>query len=833
MMPGSSGARPTGEAGVPAGTVEAAGDGELEALLRVRPDLVSVAPRGPRALEEALASPESLRLYHQGANRAVRQAMEALCLVSDPLRAEALAELLACQPADVVAVLARLRTAWVVRDTEAGLVRSAGLRKAFARPGALGPSFRVGLQAQSVGELADTARRLGLTPRISKTVLVEALFVAIPNPATITEVIEAGPPGTAELAQRMAFSPGGSDPDHDFYNSYNSYSNHNALRSPHTPVGWLVSRGLLQPDAGWWSVHMPAEVALVLRGGRLFPEPFVVEPPPVRCGYMDAGAVDHAAAAGALRTAAEISAVAEAWSTEPAKLLQAGGLGVKEVRRVAKLTGRTEADAACLVERAGKAGLVGRDLAELVALPAEDYDRWAGLPAALRAARLARTGMLSGSWINVAGTPDEKGKPIPPLAGGPGAGATASAAVRRAVVLALLGAVPDGQGASVLDLMTRLLWEAPALWEHGPAPEFDLMSWAVQEAADLGVLAIGKGGVAGDGAEPPVLVSLSSFGRAACAAGGLEGFDEELFAAGMAAFCPGVAPEIVLQADLTAVAPGELPLAVRRELELLADVESTGAATVYRFSEASLRRGFDQGRSAAVILSFLAGHSPKGIPQPLSYMVEDVGRRFGEARVGFVRSYVCSEEPGLLAAMVATKRLARLGLRLLAPTVATSDAEPLAVVRGLRYAGYMAAAEDAAGAVIALGVPEAWRLASPPGGRRRPVAQSPGEPVGSLSPEAAVRQLRQAPGEAAGGPPDGRRDGSGARRRPTRAMGRVASRAGAPRAGSLTPAVSRPKTPLTTRVSTTGCPSTSTGSWTWTSTATRTSTGARPPVPRT
>lgn len=44
------------------------------------------------------------------------------------------------------------------------------------------------------------------------------------------------------------------------------------------------------------------------------------------------------------------------------------------------------------------------------------------------------------------------------------------------------------------------------------------------------------------------------------------------------------------QADLTAMVPDELPPADRAELELVANLVSTGAATVYRFSLASLRR---------------------------------------------------------------------------------------------------------------------------------------------------------------------------------------------------------------------------------------------------
>ena len=50
--------------------------------------------------------------------------------------------------------------------------------------------------------------------------------------------------------------------------------------------------------------------------------------------------------------------------------------------------------------------------------------------------------------------------------------------------------------------------------------------------------------------------------------------------------CPTPVDHVLLQADLTAVAPGPLEPGLAAELELVADVESAGGATVYRFTEA-------------------------------------------------------------------------------------------------------------------------------------------------------------------------------------------------------------------------------------------------------
>jgi hypothetical protein len=192
-----------------------------------------------------------------------------------------------------------------------------------------------------------------------------------------------------------------------------------------------------------------------------------------------------------------------------------------------------------------------------------------------------------------------------------------------------------------------------------------------------------------------------------CAAGSLSGLGRALVAdqtdqvrAVLAAHSPPIASTIVIQADLTAVATGPLATAIRCQLESMADLESSGAATVYRFSEPSLNRAFDAGRTAGEIGAFLHAHATKGVPQPLAYLVEDVGRRHGRVRVGTAGCYVRSDDPSLLAEIMVARRAAKLGLRQLAPTVLVSAATTEAVFTTLRGAGYLPAAEDDTGAFV-------------------------------------------------------------------------------------------------------------------------------------
>jgi hypothetical protein len=186
-----------------------------------------------------------------------------------------------------------------------------------------------------------------------------------------------------------------------------------------------------------------------------------------------------------------------------------------------------------------------------------------------------------------------------------------------------------------------------------------------------------------------------------------------------------------------------------------ADVESTGGATVFRFTEASIRRALDAGRDAAGLLSLLERHSRTQVPQPLRYLVEDVGRRHGSVRVGTASSYVRCDDETTLTALLADRRTAGLGLVRLAPTVLAAQAGADEVLVALRAAGLAPAAESPDGTV----------LIRRPDLRRAPVRPLPAR-AGSPAParatpallDAAVRALRA--GDRAATTPSG--DGAGA-----------------------------------------------------------------------
>ncbi|WP_079035297.1 helicase-associated domain-containing protein, partial [Streptomyces hirsutus] len=195
---------------------------------------------------------------------------------------------------------------------------------------------------------------------------------------------------------------------------------------------------------------------------------------------------------------------------------------------------------------------------------------------------------------------------------------------------------------------------------------------------------------------------------------------------------------VLLQADLTAVAPGPLQRPLADMLGVLADVESKGGATVYRFTPGSVRRALDAGRAATDLHAFLAAHSRTPVPQPLTYLIDDVARRHGHLRVGAASAYVRCDDDAMLNEILADKRAAGLGLRRLAPTVLAAQADPAGLLEGLRQMGFAPAAESAEGDVL---ITRTDARRTPPRAAPEPVPEGPPVPDDTLL-AAAIRAVR-------------------------------------------------------------------------------------------
>ncbi|RTL64717.1 MAG: DNA-binding protein [Pseudonocardiaceae bacterium] len=444
---------------------------------------------------------------------------------------------------------------------------------------------------------------------------------------------------------------------------------------PDSPVGRLLARGLLvrvDPE----TVELPRQVGLALRGDR--PLGGVAVTPPVP-DTVERGAdtVDATAGGAALELLRRVEALLELWSAAPPPTLRAGGLGVRDLRRAAKEMELDEPTAALVVEILVAADLVAvGDGFPAEYVPTTASDIWAAGGPEQRWSQLAQAWLELPRLPGLTGTRDESGKPLPAL----------SEALRRPLavrdrrrVLDALGELAPGQAVRTPgDLAGLLAWRAP---RRGGRLRDDMVTWTLAEATVLGVVAL-------DALSGPGRVLLSDPGKAAAA---------------LRDALPEPVDHVLLQADLTAIAPGRLQPELAAEIALVADVESGGGATVFRFTEASIRRALDAGRTADDVRELLTARSATPVPQALGYLVDDVARRHGRLRGGAASSFLRSDDETLLSEVMAHPETGLLELRRLAPTVAISPLPLVEVLDGLRAAGFSPAAEDAAGGVLDLG----------------------------------------------------------------------------------------------------------------------------------
>jgi len=145
--------------------------------------------------------------------------------------------------------------------------------------------------------------------------------------------------------------------------------------------------------------------------------------------------------------------------------------------------------------------------------------------------------------------------------------------------------------------------------------------------------------------------------------------------------------------------PGLPTPALDELLRTVADPESTGAASVYRFSPDSVRRALDRGLTAGALLGELGRRGP--VPQPLAYLIEDVARRHAVLRIGSAATFLRCDDPVVLAGILADPGAGALGLFALSDTVLASEQPPEHVLERLRELGHSLLAEPGRGPAVA------------------------------------------------------------------------------------------------------------------------------------
>ncbi len=494
------------------------------------------------------------------------------------------------------------------------------------------------------------------------------------------------------------------------------------------PVPQLLALGLLRRiDAE--TVILPRHVGQVLRAEQPGPMQLTQPDPVVSTGTREDA--DAAAAGAVIDLLHDLDVLLETLSAAPVSELRSGGLGVRDVKRLAKTTGIDEPRLGLILEVAAAAGLIASGLPEPFPAvgdgpfwaPTDSVDRYSAMSPA------ERWHVLAVAWLDLPGRPaliGTRGPDAKPYGALSDSLYSTAAPLDRRLLLSLLAELPSGSGVSAAEASAALVWRRPR-WARRlqPGPVAHLLA----EGHSLGL--VGRGAISTPGRV--LLEDASDLQNARQAS-------QQAIAA-MAEAMPTPIDHFLVQADLTVVVPGPLCRELAQKLAAVATVESAGAAMVYRVSERSIRHALDIGKTRDWMHQLFAEHSKTPVPQGLTYMIDDVARRHGQLRVGMAASFVRCDDPALLAQAIAATEA--LQLRALAPTIAVSPAPIADVLIGLRAAGFAPAAEDSTGSIVDVR-PRGARVPVPP--RRRLYRAAPRPNTENLDAVVAVlRRVTAAP----------------------------------------------------------------------------------------
>lgn len=649
-------------------------DDRLVALLLARPDLAVPRPGSMLSLTARATNRTSLERALAGLDAFTLQVLETVValapLPTEHVDAARIASAVQGAPrATVDAAVDRAETLALLWQADDG--DSAALRPAPGLTDLLGP-YPAGLgpvtDPTSAAQIARRVRaatppaRPGPDRGAARTPPVDqehptgagaALDPARLTPHRLADALAEAPPGARAILDALTWGPP-------------------AGRAPVDGPGalattWLVERGLLVRSEGAL-VLLPREVGLALREGSTFAASADRAPDPQAPAYpMDR--IDAEAIGTADAIVHQVAELLHLWAQHAPAPLKAGGLGVRDLRRLAAHLETGDEAAAFAVEIAAAAGLIMDD-AELTPrlTPTPAADAWLAEDLAGRWAQLAHAwrGTSRTPWL--VGSRDAHGTLHAPLA--PDLHRPWVARLRTEV----LGVLADHPGAALTadDVVAVLAWRTPR-----SAPPAHAIAELLAEAARLGVTGAGALSTAG------LAVAHGADARAA--------LDTVL---------PPAVGEILLQGDLTGIVPGRPTPELEHLLDTAAVVESRGGALTVRFTDRSITAALDAGMTGDEVLAALGAHAPTGVPQPLEYLVRDAARRHGRLRVGSASSYVRADDPALLAGLAEDPRLRRLGLRVLAPTVLIAQGSGPELLDALRERGLAPVAEGPDGVLL-------------------------------------------------------------------------------------------------------------------------------------
>ena len=433
------------------------------------------------------------------------------------------------------------------------------------------------------------------------------------------------------------------------------------IKKPGNAIGWLLDNGVLVAlDSN--TVALPRDVAIKLRGGKIHKE-MVSKAPNLIGKEVVQKQIDLAAIANISTILRWCEELLHNLSDEPPMALRTGGLGVRDLKKIAEHLGIDESCAGFVAELCYLGGLLVIDSDDQI-LPTSAFDIWLTKSAEERWYSLVVLWLDTSRVSGLIGKISDKN--IAPL--GPELDRAGASLIRRSTLKVLQDnprLTPD-----IKSLQEIVKWINPQRVNN------DYVEWTLREAEWLGIT--------GQGA-------ISTFGS---------NLLNEKEVLEIESALPRPVDHILIQADNSAVAPGPLTPELASEMGTIADIESRGGATVYRFSDSSIRRGLDHGKTGDQIKTFLSKISKTPMPQPLDYLITDIAKRHGRLRVGSAHTYIRCEDEGLVQQILHDKKCEHLRLRKIAPQVLVTDFELAEVIGELREFGYLPAAENSGGVLL-------------------------------------------------------------------------------------------------------------------------------------
>jgi hypothetical protein len=724
-------------------------EGRLAELLRRRPDVLRGSPPPDLAAVES-----RLRQAHSIADALIRQpqpsldVLSALIVLGGTTHVDRLAATLddagtgdhRARLLDWLRHLEEDALAWVDPD---GIAHTAPLvETVLPVPTDWGLPASALLEGIAKNALHPVLDAWGIPRPTTKAATLTALADAFADPVRLAAQIERLTPRHRSLLAQggFAWNPGSFDP--------HNYTERVEAKRAGLAAGLLLAPYTYSPlDA-----EAPAEVLRALRGHGL---PFAPPPPPMAAPPVEAALVERESTAALVQLDAASLSVLDHVRGRPVKLLQRGGIGTQEVTRVAKGSKVDAVLVRLVLDAVYEAGLV--DIDGPLLRWGETTTAWRDLDAG------ARVALLLEHWLRTPRAPTQThdGAARPLAVAAPERRCHACADGR----LAVLGEWARLEGApEEADLAARVGWLRPFahLSHREIAPVADAWDdgWAggrSSRAAEPAPLVPAEGlpdlGTIADEAR---LLGLVGRGAATALLRVLLQGDRPALVSHIDAMLPSATGTATFGSDLTAMVVGPPTGELSALLDSCAVRESRGAAVTWRFSPASVRRALDAGETATQLTERLARVAGSGLPQPLTYLLSDVGRRHGRLRVAAARSVIRCDDEALLAEVVVDRKLRALRLRRVAPTIAVCGAGDEETLKALRGAGYLpmpetpdpplpgqAPAPAAAGADVL----ELVRRRPPGVDRLGRPASRPGSPAGRTqapgpeAPEAAAARL--------------------------------------------------------------------------------------------